>query len=388
MLSKIKYLVFIIFGGGIALASPVIPQDMQWVVSYRTHSFNTVDGDLGVNDYVLSEDFDGYYIRTRPKDEAQFEKVDFSYDVSKLTKRDINGSACYDEFLRKDGNRFRVKSSCEEYAKLGLIPNYSQPKKEELVSLIDVETANAVFVHIDASSVAADLATVKSGSWSHTSTTSPNRALFVGVSTQDATDADRPVASSTYNGISLTKVRADNNNTFNQTSEVWKVASPSTGTNTVVVNFTGTVSDGTAGAMTFESVDQTTQVDAQNGACTTDNDEYIGVTTITDGAIVFVNLETAEISVGQLSAGSTTSQKWEVDNGSFMGAGGNWFNASNDNVSPQGLIHVGWVAAFSRNYCISGVAVRPFIAALTGNTGNPKTIIKAKTIINGQVIIK
>ena len=44
-----------LFVGGVALAAPIIPADMEWVKSYETVGFTTVTQDLNVNQYAVSK---------------------------------------------------------------------------------------------------------------------------------------------------------------------------------------------------------------------------------------------------------------------------------------------------------------------------------------------
>ncbi len=130
----------------------------KWLCSYSTLIFDTPDGDLDFGQFALTENKKGYYIRTKPKNEAQFEIVDLKYDVSKLKEvKILSGHAYYDEFLTavgatilwavgsihagKDpsqlpsGSVFRIQSTAEKYDSLRIVKGAPQPSRTETVDI-------------------------------------------------------------------------------------------------------------------------------------------------------------------------------------------------------------------------------------------------------------
>ncbi|MEK7165653.1 MAG: hypothetical protein AAB874_02500, partial [Patescibacteria group bacterium] len=99
-------------------------------------------------------------------------------------------------------------------------------------------------------------------SWSHTTTTSANRILIVGVALRNNT----AVSSITYNGTNLTKIRSDFETTFNDArSELWYMVNPDTGTNTVAITAaSSTTIEG--GAVTYSGVNTADPLINNNGA--------------------------------------------------------------------------------------------------------------------------
>src|SRR5882757_5028668 len=85
-------------------------------------------------------------------------------------------------------------------------------------------------VYFDNSSSSAYQPAVSTYNWAHVVGTNSNRAIFVGVSIF----ASGTVSSITVGGLSLSFVRADSNGLYR--TEIWKGVAPSTGSQTITVN--------------------------------------------------------------------------------------------------------------------------------------------------------
>jgi prepilin-type N-terminal cleavage/methylation domain-containing protein len=101
-------------------------------------------------------------------------------------------------------------------------------------------------------------------SWSHT-TSGNDRLLVVGVAIRGTDQGDEIVSSITYGGISLTKILDNGINPptgpSNLRTELWYLANPSTGSNTVNVTLAGAVNAALgAGAVSFTGVDQSSPI--------------------------------------------------------------------------------------------------------------------------------
>lgn len=77
----------------------------KWLGSYETLLFDTPDGDIGIGQYAPDESGTGYYIRTKPETETQFDWTDNTSLVKGLYKVNIvtGGHAYYNEFLTSVG---------------------------------------------------------------------------------------------------------------------------------------------------------------------------------------------------------------------------------------------------------------------------------------------
>ena len=139
----------------------------------------------------------------------------------------VREDGCFAWFQKSGGAILEESMSCEDYWKIAQTPDYPQPEKTVLRPLLAPDKTNAAVV-FDATANSADQADVSSFSYSHTNT-GANLVLYVGVSMQDTTDAERDVTSITYNSVELSEVRRQNNNTFDLTAEIWRLVNPSTG---------------------------------------------------------------------------------------------------------------------------------------------------------------
>jgi uncharacterized repeat protein (TIGR01451 family) len=93
----------------------------------------------------------------------------------------------------------------------------------------------------------------------HTTTTTANRVLIVGVSINITNNSAGAVTGVTYNGTALTLIGAHNDTNGTRRVEMWYQLAPATGNHNVIVTVnTGGVNEGVvAGATTFTGVDQT-----------------------------------------------------------------------------------------------------------------------------------
>ena len=172
----------------------------KWLCSYETLKFDTLDGDLDIGQYAVTEG--GYYIRTKPKTESQFEFVKKEYDVSKLKEvRILEGEHCYyDEFLTAvgaevlwgisedkilpSGGKLRLQSTGKKYWDTARIKDYPQPEKFEMVAALPPPeplptSPEHHSIALDTASNSGWVSNASSISWNHTCT-GDNRLLVVG----------------------------------------------------------------------------------------------------------------------------------------------------------------------------------------------------------------
>lgn len=250
---------------GAAAVSPIIPQEMKWVVSYETVAFQTIDGDLDFDQYAIGNDEGEYYIREVPKDVGQFTSTTSPDAIKGKQLVEIAGQrtgfedycgscAYYSEFLDKKGNTIRVREEKESYDSLKFIKNYPQPKKSELVPLIEPGIAEAA-VQVVATTSTGRVSNSSGQSFSHTVSGS-DTLLFVLVTQNDTTATDRDISAATYNGDALT---IDYENTTGSVLELhvlYRVA-PDAGSNTVSLTYGGVNGSANTAAISFENVRQT-----------------------------------------------------------------------------------------------------------------------------------
>src|SRR5579864_2513574 len=107
-------------------------------------------------------------------------------------------------------------------------------------------------VVLDSSVLGQGALAASSLSWSHTVGSGSNRVLVVGV-------VGACVPSVTYGGVALTHAgQVYNNNHSPDTTDLFVLVAPATGTNTVQVSYSGCTSDVEAGSISFTGVNQST----------------------------------------------------------------------------------------------------------------------------------
>jgi len=309
--AKTKRIIFVVLGIGVAtvLAAevPIISQDMKWVSSYETIGFETKSGDLEIGQYAETEG--GYYIRTKPQDEAQFDFVDSDYDISgsKQVKVKCEKCAYYHEFQGIKGI-VRVKTDSDGYWKLSRIKAYPQPTKTELVPILNAKEAEGAIAH-DSSTNSGSKSSVSSFTWSHTCTGS-DLTLIVGVSNSDSTTADRPVSSITYNSDALTKIDEIDNSNRAILASLWYRVAPDTGSSyTIEVTLGGTCSYSIGGATSLTGTDAN-PIGANNTVSTNGKPATITVTTEVDNSWVH-DVIVSKVGFG-LGVDAGQSEKWKI----------------------------------------------------------------------------
>src|SRR5262249_1140103 len=117
-------------------------------------------------------------------------------------------------------------------------------------------------------------------------------------------DANRPITSITYNGVNLTKIRADADDTQDITTELWYLVNPASGAHNVTVNFTGNITNTSVGmAASFTGVDPTIPIDSTGTSSGSSNTQATGnITTASDSAwvvdVIYDKNDTGFSSVG------------------------------------------------------------------------------------------
>lgn len=138
-------------------------------------------------------------------------------------------------------------------------------------------------VYFDNFSTSGYEASLSTYNFTHVVGTNNNRLLVVGV----AIFLAGTVSSITYGGVSLIKLRADVNGVYD--SELWYLIAPASGSATVTVNLSASVTS-IAGAASWWNVDQTNPFSANNGGNGTNTPASAAVTPGSVTNRVFGNL--------------------------------------------------------------------------------------------------
>ena len=222
-------------------------------------------------------------------------------------------------------------------------------------------------ITFDAASNSGGQSGVSSFSWNHTAS-GLNRLLVVGVVTSDGANL-RTVTRITYGGKALTKARNDLSG--NRDAEIWYLANPPGGTNSVSVTLTASVDRVMGGAISFNGADQTSPLDANNGTTGDSTAPSVDVVTKTNGAVVVDSLfyrdDTTDASC---TAGAGQTKQVTVTNGASS-----QFGMSNKGPqSPAGSVTMSYsCTGASTPWIISAAAFKPlklFTVNKSPNTGS------------------
>jgi len=353
----------------------------KWLCSYETICFDTKDGDIDKNEYAVTQG--GYLIRTKPKDEAQFEFVEELDTTGMEEVHIVEGEHCYyDEFLTAKGAEavwgeekkeiptggvIRIQSTGKKYWDTARIKNHPQPEKVEMVEeLPPPEPPEPLPEHHsiahNSSTNSGKRNTVSSFSWSHECTGS-DLTLIVGVSIRESTVADRPVSSVIYNADSLIKIDEQNNDTGSTLASLWYRAGPDTGGSyTVQVTMDGTCSDVVGGATSLTGTDAD-PIGASSKGSGKSKEASVVVTTEEDNSWVHDVAIWYESFMGNDAVGADQTERWNIDAGTRYGAGSTEPKVSAGNVTMSwdigGVADRDWtmVAAEIKEKAAAGPAV-------------------------------
>ncbi len=178
-----------------------------------------------------------------------------------------------------------------------------------------------------------------------------NRLLVVGVSIGDS---DTTVSSITAAGIALAFIRRDVR-ALSAATELWRLVAPATGVVSIVVTLSvAPVRSTLAGAVSLTGVDQTTPVDASNGASgIAAAQPSVSLTTVAENAWVVDTVVDRTNEV--LTATSPQVERWNVvDDNSVLTFGG----STKGPVTPAGATTMSWSVANS-DWVISAASFKP-----------------------------
>lgn len=190
-------------------------------------------------------------------------------------------------------------------------------------------------IAFDATSNSGYQATASTYNWSHVCLGN-SRYLRVGVSMLSVIGSF--VTSITYNGVALTFIGAVASVSGAVRSEIWGLAAPATGSNTIAVTLsTGLIS--AAGAISFVGVNQTLSTEGFNSATATNvgaADATVNVTTVADYDVVTDNVATDDTAIA-VGAGQTSYYN-------LTGAGGSGAGSTEGPTTPAGSVTMSWTA--------------------------------------------
>ncbi|KPJ58335.1 MAG: hypothetical protein AMJ46_14330 [Latescibacteria bacterium DG_63] len=229
-------------------------------------------------------------------------------------------------------------------------------------------------ISFDSASVSSGTGNTSSISWSHTMGSGSDGILVVGVSWRNTGNDPWTVSSVTYNSQPLIEIRNDiqlGDPPGSRSSALYYLLSPPSGTNDIVVTYSGTPYLSGGGAVSFFNVDQTSPIDAHDGvagaaATTTPG---VTITTITDGAWVVDNLCLRE-ATGTTAAGAGQTERWNRDVGGIVTAG-----STEGPVATAGDVTMDWTTGSgNEGYSMSVAALKPACSSSGNQTPDNPTI--------------
>ena len=376
------------------------------IVSYETLLFDTPDGDLDNTQYALDGNGTGYYIRTKPKEQGQFEHVDLNYKVPQAAKKQfkIIGHAYYDEFLNAKGAKIlaadplatiptdgvtRVRTLESEYKKGQTVKDHPVPTRLEMVTelpgsilgikaedhyksaffetiaeqakfgrLLTPEEKMPHSIAYDATSNSGNVGAVSSYAWNHTCGAAANLLAFG--DGHYLAYGDPTVTGVTYNGVAMTFIRSDGVQFGTRYGRVaiYFMYAPTTGSvKSVSVTYSATIDGGAGGVVSYSGVAQSGQPNVNNSAWAYSTNPTVDVTTTVDNCWVFSTV----FAINSLT-GCGNTQRWNISN---VTTGGSDTGAPK---TPAGSQTMSWTAAVGQ-WVISAASFAPMaIAAPTVTT--------------------
>jgi len=200
---------------------------------------------------------------------------------------------------------------------------------------------------------------------SHTTASGSNLILIAPNSVQDSNHANFPVTGITYNGVALTKVRADEP-TGNVRTEIWYLLNPDVGTFNCIKTTTGSVGESTLGVVTLSGVNQAAP-EANNGATGTSNSPTVSLTTIADLAWS-ITVACAETNFTSVNNSQTVLTGYPIVDQSYENT-----DAARLEITSAGATTLGYSLSSGQPWAISAISLAP--AAAVGGTPTISTVL-------------
>lgn len=225
--------------------------------------------------------------------------------------------------------------------------------------------AVAIGITFDAASNSGYQSTGTSYSWSHTCT-GTNRFLSVDVAMLSL--AGTTVSGITYNGVALSLIGVQASVSGTVRTESWGLIAPATGSNTIVVTFTGSIVSGASAgtAVSYAGVHQTSPTEAFNGATATN----VGAADATVSIVTVANNDWVHAAVGTDDTAVTANQTSRNNVTGALGSGADEDTGPKTPAGSQTMSYTN-VAALA-TWAIAGYGIRPItassLARITKNT--------------------
>ena len=201
---------------------------------------------------------------------------------------------------------------------------------------------------------------VDSLTWEHT-VAGVNRALVVQVSTEE----DQTITGITFNGVALSQVVSETDNTNNIRQEQWILVAPSLGTHDIVISLSGDAYI-SAGAESFAGVDQDDPTGQTETATGDDNEPTLDLTTDYDNSIIIDGLATALTPI-LYTVGAGQVENWHETANISTRQGGSSYELSGS--SPD-VITMDWSITQSTDWVLTAIELRGIEVPSGGGGGD------------------
>lgn len=219
-----------------------------------------------------------------------------------------------------------------------------------------IGVAEKLLILFDAGSQSAEVTANTTLSWTHTVTygSNSNGLLVVGVGLNDASTTDRVITGITYNGVALTKIRADDNTQLRR-SELWYLIAPSSGANTITVTTTATVDAMSGVATSFMEARQVNIPDGQNGANNSAavTSTSVAITSVANNCWAVDVLQQQQTGTVYVPGGSQTTRA-HLD-----GSLGHVYMSTQGPKNPAGTVTDTWSWTTAGTYATSMITIAP-----------------------------
>lgn len=218
-------------------------------------------------------------------------------------------------------------------------------------------------ISFDATSNSTYQAASGSYNWSHTVGTGNNQILVVSVGLLSVANS---VTGITYNSVALTKLRADVSVSGTVRTEIWYLVAPAAGAHSVAVTL-NTASVSGSVASSYNNVDQTSPVDAQNGGTAVTGagggSASVSTTTVTNAAWLVDAVASPDTAI---TVGSGQNSR-----GNITGAVGSAAQSDKGPISPAAPTTMQWdnVAALT-TWTMSTMALKPYTSVVVVSVKN------------------
>jgi len=166
-----------------------------------------------------------------------------------------------------------------------------------------------------------------SASFSHNSGSGSERGLFVCCKLRD--DANAGASAVTYNGVGLTKaLNVEQEYSAGQWINVewWYLANPASGSNTVAVTYSHTLTADEVTAVTLNGVEQSDPIGASNSATGNSSGPAVSVTTEQANAWILAGIGKRRAGGGSFTPGTGTTEVADGETGTAGNADISYFD--------------------------------------------------------------